>query len=77
MMLGGGLSIIGVVFSVEFQNFENNAGAFKSLVDTIKDVGTGNNETIIIVQNRMKKKSDYLLYEYSVKFYVLFLCFNP
>jgi len=65
MMLGGGLSIIGVVFSVEFQNFENNSGAFKSLVDTIKDVGTGNNETIIIVQNRMKKKSDYLLYEYS------------
>jgi len=66
MMLGGGLSIIGVVFSMEFQSFENNSDVFKSLVDTIKDVGTEKTETIIIVQNKIKKKNDYLLYEYNV-----------
>lgn len=67
MMLGGGLSVIGVLFSVEFQDFDNNSAAFKNLVDSMKEVVAPDSTTVVIVQNRLKKKDDYLLYDFNVK----------
>jgi len=64
MMLGGGLSVIGVLFSVEFQDFDYNSATFKNLVDNLKAV-TGDSTAVIIVQNKIKKKDDYLLYDFA------------
>jgi len=66
-MLGGGLTVVGVLFSVEFQDFDNNSAAFKNLVDSMKEVVSPDSTTVVIVQNKLKKKDDYLLYDFTVK----------
>ena len=66
MMLVGGLSVIGVLFSVQFADFENNSHTFKNMVDTVKDISGSKTETVIIVQNNMKKKQEFLLYDFNV-----------
>lgn len=69
-MLVGGLSVIGVIFQIDFPNFDNNNAAFKGLVDYIKEVSAVKSDTVVIVQNKQKKKDDYLLYDFNVKLFI-------
>ncbi len=67
MMLTGGVSIIGVLFRVNFSDFANNSDAFKSFVDSVKDVGVTKTDVIVIIENGITDKREFLNYDYTVQ----------
>lgn len=66
MMLVGGIHIVGLVVHTNFADFENNSHGFKNLVDSMKEVMPGKTDVNVIVQNKSKKKDEYLIYDFNV-----------